>query len=207
MKALIFPRIRIAQIQTGLGRYDEAAVMLERSQPLIERYINTLGRTGLYLVSAILNNRLGGKENWQTVLELAEKVNQIVSEKLVSRQYQMAAACQSTDAHLGLAGCSENTVERQDHLSQALTSSQTALDLFNLFGFAQIVECVSEEIFFRHSLALKANGLLAESKDYLKRAYTEMMRKYDLIPLDSPFRQTYLDNILLHRQIKEAYER
>ncbi|MGE5222422.1 MAG: AAA family ATPase [Omnitrophica WOR_2 bacterium] len=207
MKALIFPRLRIAQIQTALGRYDDAAVTLERSQPLIERYINHLGRTGLYLVSAILHNRVGGKERWQTVLELAEKVNQIVSEKLVSRQYQMAAACEATAAYLGLAGCSKDVKERHGHNNQALTSSQAALDIYNMFGFAQIVECVSEEIFFRHSLALKANGLRAESKDYLKRAYTEMMRKHDLIPPESPFRQTYLDNILLHRQIKEAYER
>jgi hypothetical protein len=32
-----------------------------------------------------------------------------------------------------------------------------------------------------------------------------MMRKYELIPADSIFRQTYLENIALHRDIRVAY--
>ena len=32
-----------------------------------------------------------------------------------------------------------------------------------------------------------------------------MMRKHDLIPVESPFRKTYLENIQLHRDIQAAY--
>jgi hypothetical protein len=31
------------------------------------------------------------------------------------------------------------------------------------------------------------------------------MRKHDLIPPDSPFRRTYLENIPLHRDIRAAH--
>ena len=33
-----------------------------------------------------------------------------------------------------------------------------------------------------------------------------MMRKYDLIPADSHFRRTFLDNIALHREILLAFQ-
>lgn len=77
--------------------------------------------------------------------------------------------------------------------------SRPELDIYQHFGFVQIIECVSEEILFRHSQALAVNGREAEAAEYLQRAYDEMMRKHDLIPSDSPFRRTYLQNIPLHR--------
>jgi hypothetical protein len=35
-------------------------------------------------------------------------------------------------------------------------------------------------------------------------AYTEMMRKYQLIPQESNFRRTYLENIISHQEIRTA---
>jgi hypothetical protein len=67
------------------------------------------------------------------------------------------------------------------------------------------VECAGEEVLFRHSQALAANGYEDEAIRYLRRAYDEMIRKYALIPPDSPFRRTYLDNISLHQDIRIAY--
>jgi hypothetical protein len=63
---------------------------------------------------------------------------------------------------------------------------------------------VSEELLYRHSLALDLNGLEAEATEYRQRAYDEMMRKYDLIPSDNPFRRAFLENIPLHREIRGA---
>jgi len=117
----------------------------------------------------------------------------------------MAAACESAAAHLGLAEYVADEAECQTHLRQALESSQAALDIYQHFGFVQIIECISEEILYRHGLALAANGREAEAAEYLQRAYDEMMRKHDLIPPDSPFRHTYLENIPLHRDIRAAY--
>ena len=51
---------------------------------------------------------------------------------------------------------------------------------------------------------MAANGRQAEAAEYLQRAYDEMMRKHDLIPPDTPFRRTYLENIPLHRAIRAA---
>ena len=111
---------------------------------------------------------------------------------------------QSPLAHLGLAELVDDEAQRQTHLRQALESSQVALDIYQQFGFVQIIECVSEEILYRHSLALEANGREAEAAETLQRAYDEMMRKYNLVPSDSPFRRTFLENIPLHREIRDA---
>jgi hypothetical protein len=117
----------------------------------------------------------------------------------------MAAACEAAAAHLGQVERAADEAERQAHRRQALESSQVALDIYQQFGFVQVIECTSEEILFRHSQALAANDRETEAAGYLQRAYGEMMRKHDLIPAGSPFRRTYLESIPLHREIRTAY--
>jgi predicted ATPase/class 3 adenylate cyclase len=205
--ARLYPLLRIAQMQVALGRYDDALATLERACPLSERNVYDLGRAGIDLVTTILYNTLGDEDHLRMALELTVEIGQMVAANLVSRQYQMAAACESAAAHLGLARCLADEAERREQFRLALESSQTALDIYNSFGFTQVIECVGEEILFRHSLALEANGRQAEAAEYLKAAYEEMMRKYDLIPAGSRFRQTYLENIALHREIRGRYAR
>jgi hypothetical protein len=115
----------------------------------------------------------------------------------------MAAHCQTTVAHLGLAQSLPE--EADDHLALALTSAEQALTIYQSHGFAQVVECVSEEVFLRYSQALSANRQQDLALRYLRRAYDEMMRKYAMIPADSYFRRTYLEHVPLHREIRGAY--
>ena len=77
--------------------------------------------------------------------------------------------------------------------------------MYQEFGYAHGPECTDEDILFRHSQALAANGCEDETIKYLRRAYDEMIRKYALIPPQSPFRRTYLENIPLHKEIRVAY--
>jgi hypothetical protein len=152
---------------------------------------------------------VGGEENLRAGLAITSQIQQMVADNLVSRQYHMAVACEMSMLHLKLADAladrDADNQERQDHLAQALEASRSALAIYQQFGFVQVVECVSEEILYRHSLALAANGRQSEATEFLERAYEEMMRKHDMIPLDSPFRKTYLENIELHRDIQIAY--
>lgn len=205
----LFPMLRIAQIQTALGRHTEAMATLEMARPLEEKVVFDVGRAGLGLVTAILFNALGDKEHLQTALEITSQIQQMVANSLVSQQYQMAAACEASAAHLKLAQHLSRrkrmNAERELHLRQALELSESALKLYEQFGFVQVVECNSEEIIFRHSQALAANDHAAEAAEFLGRAHVEMMRKHDLIPADSPFRTTYLENIQLHQEIQTAY--
>lgn len=205
----LFPLLRIAQIQTALGRYTEASATLEMARPLEEKVVFDIGRAGLGLVTAILYNALGDKDHLQQVLDITSQIQQMAVENLVSQQYHMAAACEACAAHLNLAHHfsqhKEMNTERQAHLQQALESSQSALTIYQQFGFVQVVECTSEEILYRHSQALAANDRAEEALDFLQRAYEEIVRKYELIPANSPFRKTYLENIQLHREIQTAY--
>jgi len=205
----LYPQLRIAQIQTALGRRSEALVTLELANPLGEKVVNDVGRVGLGLVTAILYNALGDEGHLQSALNITSQIQKMVSDNLVSRQYHMAAACENSLTHLNMAraltGSDSSEALRKLHLSQALESSQAALSLYQQFGFVQIVECTSEEILYRHSQALALNGSPAEALEYLERAYQEMLRKHDLIPADSPYRKTFLENIQLHKDIQTAY--
>jgi tetratricopeptide (TPR) repeat protein len=210
-----FPLLRIAQIHAAQGQYDEAQTVLARAQPVVEaHFLTDLGRAGFALVTAILHNALGESKVeaahlWRA-LEAVARVRQMVAENLVSRQYHMAAACEAAAAHLGLARILSDEAARLEQRRLAVEASQLALSVYQGFGFVQIVECLSEEILFRHSQALTANGRTAEAAEYLGQAHTEMMRKHAFIPAASPYHTLFLEGIALHREIRAtwaAYQR
>jgi tetratricopeptide (TPR) repeat protein len=201
----LYPLLRIAQIQTLLGQYRTASATLELARPISDLEIRDLGRAGTALVSAILANAIGDAENCNEVLELAKQIEEMVEGNYVSRQYLMVAACEISYAYLQLAELAMNEVEAKSNSEQALAASQKALNIYQEFGFTQVVECTYEEILFRHSQALRANRNDTDADDFLEYAYHEMMRKHDLIPSESNFRKTYLGNITLHREIRSAY--
>lgn len=200
----IFTLLRIAQVHIALGRFEEAQHYLDQAAPVAERNVYDLGRVGLKIVSMLLYNALGDADHLNSVLEIAEEIFQMEVGQLISRQYLMAAACEATAAHLGLARLATTSEEQVYHLEQSLVSSKRALDTLNWFGYVNIIECSCEEVYFRHSLALAANGRQDEASENLDMAYTEMMRKHDLIPEGSPYRRMYLENIPCHREIRAA---
>lgn len=206
----VYPLFHIAQIQSEQYQYTEALASLERVR-VIGEPVQDRGLASLKLVWSILYNALGDEAHLYMALGLAEEVQQLALQSpLVSRQYEMAALCKATAAHLKLALLAKDATVTQpgavySHLDSALHTAQKALDLYNTFGFVQITECVSEEILFRYSQALAVNEQQEEATKYLRRAYDEMARKHALIPTDSYFRRTYLENILLHQEIRAAY--
>jgi hypothetical protein len=117
----------------------------------------------------------------------------------------MASASEVSAAYSRLAVLSSNEEERHNYREKALSSSQLSLDIFNQFGFIQIIECSSESILYRHSLALKSNALSDEASEFLDKAYNEVIRKHDLIPPYSPFRKSFMNRIKIRQQIREDY--
>ncbi|HQK12803.1 MAG TPA: adenylate/guanylate cyclase domain-containing protein [Anaerolineae bacterium] len=201
----VYPLFHIAQIQSEQGQYPEAIASLERIRAIGEP-VQDRGLASLKLVWIILYNALGDEAHLSKALDLADTVQELAAQSpLVSQQYAMAALCKAAAAHLRLANVITQRAVAEAHLESALQASQKALDIYNKFGFVQITECVSEEILFRHSQALAANGQPEEANKYLRRAYDEMTRKHALIPPDSYFRRTYLENIPLHQEIRAAY--
>jgi len=200
----LFPQLRIAQVQVALGQFEEAQDILLKTRELSETNVYDLGRAGWSMVALILYNALGDETHLRMALDLIEKIKEMGENLLISRQYRMAAFCEATAAHLSLARLLTIESERQDHLRLALESSRAAVDIYNSFGYVNIVECACEEIYFRHSQALAANGLQSESNEFLELADDEMMRKYEMIPAESHYRRTYLENISYHREIRAA---
>ncbi len=197
----LYPLLRIAQMQIALGEFAEAEATLQRARPAVEQEVRELGRAGLALVSALLCNAIGDAPHLRQVLEITAGVHQLVGDSLVSRQYDMAAFCEECAAQLQLAALTAEPDARAEHCVAALHASQAALGIYEHFGFVQIVECSSEEVLYRHSLALAANGQEAAAQPYAQRARAELARKHALIPADSPFSHTFLENISIHQEI------
>jgi class 3 adenylate cyclase/tetratricopeptide (TPR) repeat protein len=205
LHALLSVLLRIIQLHMLRGRYDAALEYLETAQQLWQGDTHPILGAGLRLVSGLLYQAMGDEDHLRQALDLAAETRRMVDEGRVTRQFGIAAGCVAAATHLALTQAVRDEETCQTHRPQALEASQYALDIYQHFGYLQVVECVSEEVFFRHSQALAANGYVEEAATYLDRAHAEMMRKYELIPADSPFRQSYLENIPLHRDISLAY--
>jgi len=206
-EADMYALLRLVQIHAVRGKHDEALAALEEIRRIDERSVLAPARAGRRLVAAILYNALGDEAHARQVFDLATKVRRMTADNpLLTQQYEIAVAHELARAHLTLARHVTDEGERERHLQQALASSEAALDLYEERGYIQIIECVSEEILYCHRRALKAIGRKKEANEMLQDAYEEMMRKHTLIPQDSHFRRTYLENIPLHQEILAAYQ-
>jgi len=96
----LFPLLRVAQLQAMMGLYPDAQASLDMAQTYVERDIRDIGRAGFWLVQAILSNLQGGEANFRKALEACEKVWKLGDQKMVSRQYLMAASCEASVAYL-----------------------------------------------------------------------------------------------------------
>jgi class 3 adenylate cyclase/predicted ATPase len=203
----LYTLLRIAQLQAHMGRFVDAEETLSQIAPLSETGAFDIGLAGLWLVSAILYNERGQPEDLMKVLEETAKVIHITEERKISAQYLMAACCEASAAYYSLAELAVDDSAHAEYLRMSLEESSRAVATFGEYGFVQVIECATEEVFYRHSRALAKNGHEEESSLYLKKAYDEMMRKYDLIPSDSHFRRSFLENIKIHRQIQADYRK
>ena len=132
-------------------------------------------------------------------------IHQMTDNNLINRQYQMAASCEESAAHLRLSDLTKTSEPEiaQHHREKALEISQNALTAYHSYGFVRTVECTSEMILYRHGMALLANGMEQEGAEYIRMAAAETERKHALIPEGSSFRTTYLD-LPLHQQIHKT---
>ena len=192
----------IAFIEAERGNLDVAKGHLAATQQFESKISLDVKQN---LIQLHLNNLRGIPDELEEAAELVERVCQMSDNPLLSRQYAMAAACKATDARLQLAQVAATDEARRRHVQAALENSALALKFYESFGFVQVPECTSEEILFRRYGALLAAGQPEEAEHYLDLAYDEMMRKHALIPSDTPFYLTYLENIPLHRQILTTY--
>jgi predicted ATPase/class 3 adenylate cyclase len=203
--ARLFPLLRLAQIRTLQGQFEQAQTLLDEAAQYQDRVAEDTGRAGLGLVRTCLYTMRGDEANLYAAIHDANQVWQMSADRLVSRQYQLAAGCALANTHLLLGQIYNDETRRKEHYQQSLHFSRMALEIYWEFGFVQAIECTSEEILYRHSLALRANEREDDANAFLQQAYTEIMRKHALIPSNSAFYQSYL-NLPLHKQIQEEVQ-
>ena len=202
----MFVLLRVMQVAALRGNVERALDASERAQQIGEMAVFATARAGLRLGVIMLHNALGDEAHLRAAQDLISEIHEMLDENpLLTHQYEIAVACEATAMHLGLAALVSGDEEKQAHRAAALEASQRGLETYEALGFVQIIECVSEEVLYRHSQALRANDRETEADDYLRQAHAEIERKHAFIPEDSPFRHSHLDNIALHREIREIY--
>jgi len=206
----LYPLLRITQIHIEQARYTEAEAYLAFAKHGTEQNMYTLGKIGFGLVQMNLYNAQQSPERLRLALSVSSEISRLSignndNAQSFSQQYQMVIACETSVTYLRLAQVTQDEAASQTLNAQALLASQQALDIYETSTFVRPIECSSEKILFYHSQALAANGRQAEAGKYLNHAYTEMMRKHAMLPTESHFRRTYLQNIPLHRAIRTAY--
>ena len=209
----LFVLLRIAQCYFEMGNHEKAQEALDQAEPLTEEYMLELASVGFRLVQIMIDNEADDFEHLNKALQMAEVVDQLGVNQHISQQYRMAAASHASSVHRKLAivysARREQTEESQEkrayHLQKSLEKSELAVSIYEQFGYTNASEITGEWILYRMGQALIAQGRRPEALPYIRQAYEEMMRKHDLIPAESPYRQTFLENITHHRQILSAF--
>jgi class 3 adenylate cyclase len=202
----LYTHLREAQILTYMNRLAEAKAIIEMLQSNRNLAIAHTLKAGLRLVSGIiLSNTACNEVEYQEILDQVNEVHNLVATNpMVSIQYSIAANCLASFAHNHLGHCAETKSKRAKHRRLSFHTSQRALDDYIKIGFVQIIECTSEEIFYRHGLALRENNKLNESMKYIEKAQAEILRKFNLIPDNwENYRKTYLE-LPLHQAIMKT---
>ncbi|MBN2046743.1 MAG: AAA family ATPase [Anaerolineaceae bacterium] len=209
----LFVMLRKAQIYMDMGEYELAQESLDQSYPLTIHNVQELARVGHKLTQLMLYNLQGDMPHLNSALDLAEEIDRLGEQQNISQQYRMAAASHASSIHRKIASFfsgqnqyDEEIKQRvQYHLEKALIKSELAVNIYRQFGYTNASEITGEWILYRMGKALIANKREEEGKQFIDEAYNEMMRKYELIPEESHYRKTYLQNIAHHRQILSAH--
>ncbi len=201
-----FIHLRIAQLYLMQGRHADAQQTLEHAQHVSHPPSHPVGESGLRLITALLYNSLGDEAHLRHALEVTDQMPTLPDDSpQFAEQYRMATYCVRSTSHLARAHYATDRAKREHRQRLALEASSAALESYERLGYVRPIECTSEELLYRHSQALAALEQPAEARDYLRQAYKEMMRKRDMIPPNTRLRQTYLENVKLHQDIRVAY--
>ena len=138
---------------------------------------------------SVVLREMGGRENLETSLKLAREAAEL-AERFELIFGQISGASNQAMAHL-----------RLNDIASAKEHSQRAIALLDRQGAAEVIE---EEIFFNHAEILKEARETEESKNYLKKAYDEVMNKANRIN-DQIIRNSFLERVRVNRVIISAY--
>lgn len=202
----IFCYLRLAQVAMLEENEGQAAEFLRMAQEVLpELETVQTAFVGVQLVKADFAVEWPKKERLiESVHDLVQVNHLVETENLLSRQYRMGAAIKLAKLYLAMLPFSPE--EEQVQLRwRAIEESWEAVRLFEAFGFTQMIECVGEEIYFVHAKVLRENGYAEDADAFLRKAHAVMMAKWEKIPAESGFRETFL-GLPLHVGIMQAVE-
>ncbi len=208
----LFVLLRIAQCYFELGKQQKAQKHSPSRTPH-PQYGLELASVGFRLVQIMVNNEEDDFDHLNKALQMADSIDQMGVDRHISQQYRMAAASHASSVHRKLAivygtmeeQSDETREKRAHHLQKSLEKSELSVSIYEQFGYTSAVEITGEWVLYRMGQAFIANGRRPEALPFIRRAYDEMMRKQNLIPEGSSYRQTFIENIVHHRQIMSAY--
>jgi tetratricopeptide (TPR) repeat protein len=192
-RGTIYALISLGLVHTALGNLEEATPLLEQARQQSEQRDDLRLMFRSYEALADYYRRGGGEENLTNVVRLSNRI------------IKMATQVQDFENeilgyHLRAVGFFE--LKRPQ---EAIESSNGAVTLLERFNYIESPQFSAAEIYYLHSRIASAMGQLDSARAYLERAYTDIVRRTDLIA-DEQLRQAYLE-VPLNREIVAAGQR
>jgi adenylate cyclase len=177
-------------IHLNMGNLEAAREELELAVSLAEeiqaRNLIALSKNDL----SVVLREIGDRESLEASLKLAREATEL-AERFELIFGQISGASNQAMAHLRL----NDTASAKEH-------SQRAIALLERHGATEVIE---EEIFFNHAEILKEARETEESKQFLKKAYDEVMNKANRIN-DQIIRKSFLERVRVNRAIINAFQ-
>lgn len=219
---------RMGDAHYNLGNYEQALTLYQEAQDIFNTSHHLRGKINVLVSLGLVYSIQGDPGEALTFLEQAKRqAEERRDVMLMLRCYQALSACYRASGHedqiinaIRLANHVIKLAAQGDHFEpellghylrgagffdlgdypQALESSEQALEQLAQLSHLHSPQISVAEIYYQHSLILQAVGQAEASREFLEKAYTEMMRKANFVVEDEPY-QAFLDNVALNQAI------
>jgi serine/threonine protein kinase/tetratricopeptide (TPR) repeat protein len=191
VRGKIYALISLGLIFMATDQLESAIIYLEQALRQAEERQESTLKFPSYQALAAYYQRLGDEDSLTHAIRLS---NDIIKQAAGSNHYENELLGHYLRAV---------SLYQLREFDQALASSSFAIKQLERLTYLHSIQISPAEIYFGHSQILAALGQREDAQTYLHTAYTETMRKANLITAES-LRRDFLHNIPINRQILRA---
>jgi predicted ATPase len=184
----IYSLISMGLVSIIFEQYEETETYLEQALQLAEERNDLVLMLRSYQALAAYYRVLGGEENLTNAIRLSNRILKLTEDgghyehELLGHYLRGASFFALRD------------------LNEARKSSTLAIERLEQLAYLHSPQISAAEVYYGHSRILNTMGQIETARRYLQKAYTETMRKADLIA-DPQQRDDFLYNVAINRTI------
>lgn len=191
LRGKIFVLISLGLVFLIKGQRDSAGTYLEQALRQAQERKDTTLLLRSYEALAAHHQGLGGEDHFTYAIRLSNEIIKRASEGDYFEDEVLGHYLRASSLY------------QLSEFEDAFNSSVLAVHQLERLTYLHSPQITAAEIYYGHSLILAAVGQMDDAQRYLYAAYTETMRKANLIT-DETQRRDFLHNVPINRQILKA---